>query len=112
MEFPQVQIDELKQLSPSLSVSEEGGYTYFLIDNHPLPEGCSPAFTDLLLCPMPKGGYSSILYFAEKPIGCVSRNWVGQVHILSKNWHSYSWQTAAGHTLIQMLQIHLNALRK
>ena len=110
MDFPNEQIEELKQVSPDLSIAEEGGYTYILLKNHPLPKGCVPARADLLLCPMPKNSYSSILYFSLKPTGCKERNWNGHAHVLGKNWYSYSWQTQAGHTLLQMLQIHLNAL--
>lgn len=112
MEFSKEQIEELKQVSPNLRQSEEGGYTYFFLENYPLPIGCRPDRIDLLLCPMPKNGYSSILYYAVKPTDCVVRNWNGNVHVLGRNWYSYSWQTQTGHSLIQMLQIHLNALKK
>lgn len=112
MEFPKEQIDELKQVSPNLRVAEEGGYTYFFLENHPMPNGCTPVNIDLLLCPQPKNGYSSILYFAVQPTGCPARNWNGNIHALSRNWYSFSWQTQGGHTLLQMLQIHLNALKK
>lgn len=111
MEFPKDQIDELKQVSPTLRVAEEGGYAYFFLENYPMPKGCSPANIDILLCPQPKNGYNSILYFAVKPAGCPARNWNGNVHVLSRNWYSFSWQTQSGHTLLQMLQIHLNALK-
>ena len=112
MEFSKEQIEELKQISPNLGMAEEGGYSYILLKDHPLPAGCKPERMDLLLCPMPKGGYSSILYFAQRPIGCMDRNWNGHAQVLGRAWYSYSWKMKAGYTLLQMLQIHLNALRK
>lgn len=110
MIFNQNQIEELKQVSPGLSQAEEGGRTYFLLKNYPLPHGCIPASMDLLLCPNPGNGYTSTLYFASKPSGCPQRNWLSLVHILSQNWISFSWQSSPGHTLLQMLHLHLDAL--
>ena len=111
MEFPQLQIDELKLVSPNLSLAEEGGYTYFLLENYSLPKGCVPESMDLLLCPCPKNNYSSILYFSQKPTVMPNRNWQGQVCILGRSWYSYSWRSEAGHSLLQMLQVHLKALQ-
>lgn len=111
MEFQQDQIDELKLVAPNLSIAEEGGYTYFLLQNFKLPEGCVPSHMDLLLCPTLKNGYSSILYFSQKPTGIPTRNWNGHVHVLGKSWYSYSWKSQPGHTLLQMVLLHLKALK-
>lgn len=112
MDFPSEQVDELKQISPDLAMAEEGGNKYFLFKNYPMPVGCSPSNIDLLLLPSPKNGYNSILYFSQKPSCASHRNWNGNVVVLGRAWHSFSWKTAAELTLLQMLQVHLNGLTK
>lgn len=111
MNFNQVHIEELKQVSPGLSQTEDGGRTYFLLKNYPLPEGCIPQTMDLLLCPNPGNGYNSLLYFESKPTGGAARNWNGTIHLFSKNWFSFSWQSSPGHSLLQMLHLHIDALK-
>lgn len=112
MIYDQNQIDELKQVSPELSFTEDGGRTFFLLKNFSLPEGCTPENMDLLLCPNPRNGYMSLLYFETKPAGIIpSLNWNGTMHLFSKNWYCFSWQSNPGHTLLQMLRLHLNALK-
>lgn len=110
MLFDQSQIDELKQVSPDLRCAEDGGRTYFLLKDYPLPNGCTPTSMDLLLCPNPGNGYNSLLYFSTRPTGSLPRNWNGKAHVFGRNWISFSWKSGPGHTLLHMLQLHLNAL--
>ncbi len=112
VQFPQEQIDELKQVSPILGIAEEGGKTYLLLKDYPLPVGCNPGNVDLLLLPSAKNGYNSILYFSQRPSCASHRNWNGNLNVLGRNWHSFSWKTGTGYTLFQMLQVHLNGLTK
>jgi hypothetical protein len=111
MDFPQDQIDELKQIAPSLNIAEEGGYTFILIEKLKLPDHCSPTEIDALLCPTPRDGYHSRLFFSSMVTGGPQRNWNGNIRVLGKNWHAVSWRTKEGLRLAQMLMIHLNALR-
>ena len=53
MSFPEDQAAELKLLCPDVSVVNEAGCTYLLLPGLNLPDGCSPASTDTLLCPAP-----------------------------------------------------------
>ncbi len=112
MNFPQEQIDELKSIAPDLSIAQEGGYTYLLIEKLRLPAGCQPATLDVLLCPMPREGYQSRLFFSSQVTGCPTRNWNGNVRALGRNWFAISWNVRQGLRLAEMLLIHLNALRK
>jgi hypothetical protein len=111
MESPSDQIEELKLIAPSLSSAEEGGFLYLLIENLKLPENCNPQVVDVLLCPKPRDGYNSRLYFPVKITGIPERNWNSSIRVLNKTWHSVSWKTKDGLTLAQMLMIHLKALR-
>ncbi len=111
MKFPEEQIERLKALIPSISEASEGGYDYILLEDLILPDGCIPSVTDALLCPTPREGYSSRLFFAEKIIGGPPRNWNGNLRVLGRNWYAVSWQTTAGLELVEMLMIHLKALR-
>ncbi|MBL7836736.1 MAG: hypothetical protein JNM67_04410 [Bacteroidetes bacterium] len=111
MDFQQAEIDQLKSITPSLSVAEEGGYTYFLLQNVKLPIGCIPNMTDVLFCPTPHSGYESRLYFPQIITGCPSRNWNGNAVILNKNWHSISWNNVpAGLSLKDKFLCLLKAL--
>lgn len=105
------QIAELKKISPDLSLAQEGGYSYILIPNLALPDHCIPKSVDVLLCPVPRDGYQSRLFFAQQITGGPARNWNGNIRVLSKNWHAVSWKVNAGLSLVDMLLIHLSALR-
>lgn len=111
MNFPSDQIEELKVIAPDLSLAEEGGTTFLLIKNLSLPDGCKPAVVDALLCPSPREGYESRLFFAEKITGGPSRNWNGNLRVLNRNWYAVSWRTSAGLRLAEMVLVHLKALR-
>ena len=111
MDLSQEQIDELKALVPSICIANEGGYCYLLIKDVTLPAGCSPSVTNVLLCPFPKDGYNSRLYFPNMISGCASRNWNSQnVRILGANWFAFSWKSPGGLSLKEMLLFHLNSL--
>jgi hypothetical protein len=112
MEFPENQINELKSIAPNLSIAQDGGITYIRIDSLQLPEGCSPQIVNALLCPFKKDGYESSLFYSELIKGGPSRNWNRNgVRILGENWYAVSWKVNAGLRLVEMLQIHLKALR-
>src|ERR1700749_1324993 len=103
MEFAEQNIQDLKEIAPSLSVADEGGYSYILIDKLKLPSKCKPLEIDALLCPMQKDGYQSRLYLAEKLIGCkTTLNWNANVRILGRIWYGISWQTPEGLSLKEM----------
>lgn len=112
MSFPADQVQELKSLAPGLSKCEEGGHTYFLLPGYSLPSGCRPEQTDLLLCPMPRDGYTSRLYFADQVSCRTSLHWNGTVRVLERNWHAFSWRiNQTDLRLAQMIATHLRALQ-
>ncbi len=112
MKFPETQIEELKKVAPDLSFAEEGGLPYFLIKNLPMPEGCEPSVSDVLLCAAPRDGYESRLFFPKIIAGKAGLNWNGNLRVLDRNWVAFSWRTAGRKTLVEMLMVHLNGLRK
>lgn len=113
MEFPEDQIRELKDLYGDVRHASEGGFEFFMLPKLPLPEGCSPPRVDALLCPMPRDGYPSRLFYAERPSGKSTPNWNGQVRFLERNWHAFSWRIndPGPLRLAQVVQAHLRGLR-
>jgi hypothetical protein len=118
MELPEAQLGALSELcDKKVTVHEEAGFTYVYLSKLKLPDGCDPAQCDALLCPMSREGYNSRLFF-ESPIKPVKKlntqdlNWNTKgIRILEKNWDAYSWKTPEGLTLVQMIALHLKALR-
>ncbi len=112
MEFPPDQIEELKILADGVASAEEGGFAYLLLPSLQLPPGCSPEKVDALLCPVPRDGYPSRLFFAQQITSREQRNWnVTGVRILEGNWYAFSWIVPAGLRLAQLVGAHLKGLR-
>ncbi len=114
MSFPEDQVAELKLLCPNVSEVKESGCTYLLLPGLNLPDGCSPARTDALLCPSARDAYPSRLFLAERVQSKAAAvpNWnANGVRIAERNWHAYSWKTNPNLRLAQMVPAHLRALR-
>jgi hypothetical protein len=113
IEFPIDQIAELKQIAPGLAAAEEGSFTYLLLPDLQMPAGCTPSSADALLCPTPRDGYESRLYFSCAIASRASLNWnVNNLRILDRNWYAFSWKTEqTGLRLLQMVLEHLSALK-
>ena len=113
MNFQRDEIAEMTALYGDVQTAAEGGSPYFFIVGLSLPEGCNPTKVDALLCPTPRDGYPSRLFFAEKPTSRSSPNWNGQVRLLERNWFAFSWKirTSEPLRLAQMVQAHLRGLR-
>ena len=112
---PQSEIEALRTLYPELSAAEEGGISYFLIENLKLPDGAEPQTVTGLLCPTERDGYPSRLFLSQQ----VSHKGKGQnwnpkqsVVILGRSWWSVSWMTRKGQTLVEMILDHLGAFRQ
>jgi hypothetical protein len=112
MDFPQDQIDELKRLFGEVLSCNESGFIYFFIPALSLPEGCSHEKVDVLLCPMPRDGYNSRLFFAEKIQSKKPQNWnVNGIRIIERNWYAFSWRTPENLRLATMVAMHLKGLQ-
>ena len=117
MSFPDDQIAELKLMFPGVAKCDEGNVTFFFLPNVMLPDGCAPTNADLLLCPTPRDGYSSRLFFSakvepKKVEGKQPLNWhVSNARLIEKNWFAFSWRSPAGLRLAQMVAVHLRALQ-
>jgi hypothetical protein len=110
--LPEDQLTELKQFFGEIQTAKEGGITYVFLPGARLPSGCVPQRMDLLLCPMPRDGYESRLYFASHVQSTKSNlNWNGNTRVLERNWVAYSWKIQGGLRLLQMVQAHMQALR-
>jgi hypothetical protein len=109
--FDSDQIEELRGMCAALSVGEEAGLTYILMEKLRLAEGSAPETVDALLSPQPRDGYSSRLFFAERVTfaNFPSPNWNADgVRILEKNWHAISWKINQENLrLAQMVADHL-----
>ncbi len=109
--LPTDQLEELKPFCSTLSIAEEGGLTYILLQQLKLCEGSTPDTVDALLCPEPRDGYLSRIFFSQKVRfpGLQNPNWNADgVRILEKNWHAISWKTRQENLrLAQILSDHL-----
>lgn len=111
MSFPEEQVHELLALFPDVKQAVEGGVTFFLIPGLHLPEGCTPARVDVLLCPTQRDGYASRLYFSAVVQCGTALNWNATHFILGRAWYAASWRTREGLRLAQMVSAHLDAVR-
>jgi hypothetical protein len=103
---------ELRSLCPDLKQSQEGGLRYVLLPSLNLPEGCTPAQLDCLLCVDPRDGYQGRLFFAQVVATREPRNWHMQnVRIFERNWYAFSWQIPAGLRPMEILLTLLRPLR-
>lgn len=113
MAFPPDQIDELERLFPGAVMYTDGGVELFLLPNVLLPSGCSPQQMDLLLCPSPRDGYPSRMFFAERVQAPMVQglNWNGGGYIIERNWQAFSLKIeGADLRLAQLVKAHLRAL--
>lgn len=113
MDFPDDQIAELKQLAPNAARCSEGGLIYILLPQLELPDGCTPHKADALLCPTPRDGYNSRLFFDRVVTSRQGLNWHMQnVRIAERNWSVFSWRVNRQDLrLAQIVGEHLRALR-
>lgn len=103
---------ELQSLSPEARGLSEGGIDYILLPNVQLPDGCTPARVDCLLCLGSRDGYENRLFFAQVVACRNGRNWNAQnVRIFERNWFAYSWRVPGGLRPIETLIGHLQGLR-
>lgn len=111
--LPPDQIEELRLLGKPQQ-AQEGGAIFILISQLRMPPGCVPECADVLLCPSPRDGYTSRLFFSQqvqKPAGAPP-NWNGSVRILERTWYAFSWRMPAQPLrLAQMVLEHLRGLR-
>ena len=112
MQFPDEQVQELKQYCKKLLGLQEGGKPLFLMKSAHMPPGCTPEECDVLFCPVDRGdGYPSRLYFQKKIAGPFQRNWTGTVRIAEENWEPFSWKVnVSGLSLAALYCEHISAL--
>lgn len=110
MSFPQDQLDELGVFG-TVSVVRDGGRDYPLICGCAMPAGCVPDRVDVMLCPYPRDGYETRLFFAQRVNGKKNVNWHQRPRMLDRNWEVYSLKgIPASFRLAAMLVYHLEAL--
>lgn len=113
MAYPREQIEELKGYCKKVGALLELGIEFFHLEALDLPDGCTPATCNALLCPVPKDGYPSRLFFSEQISSRFARNWNGNIRIGEKNWYAFSWKVEiVSPTLVQLLLAHLNGFAK
>jgi hypothetical protein len=109
---PEDQVEELRQIHPDLEATEEAGSTYILLKGLKLPDGCSPAQCDALLCPDGHLGYEARLLFAQQVSTKRPLNWHFSTTLLGRNWQAFSWRLGSNSLrLAQVLAILLDAMR-
>lgn len=110
--FAPSEIAALKTLYPTVSLGEEGGCSYLLIEKIKLPRGAEPNLVDGLLCPTPRDGYPSRLFISSKIVHAgKGQNWNPQhsTVLLGRSWWCVSWKVREKQTLIQLVLDHLGA---
>lgn len=112
MQFPQDQIAELDVICPGAQPFGEGGIPYIFLPQLNLPDGCSPAQVDALLCPTAHHGYKSRLFVSERISSPQARNWSTHARIVERTWHAISWNyEETDLRLAQILALQLRAFR-
>jgi hypothetical protein len=102
----------LRSLCSDAKQAQEGELRYVLLPSLKLPEGCTPAELDCLLCVDPRDGYQARLFFPQVVTTREQRNWHMQnARILERNWCAFSWQIPASLRPMEMLLTLLRALR-
>lgn len=110
---PEDQLTEVASLYPGAATAGEGGVTFVLLPNVSLPAGLTPTHADLLLCPVERDGYPCRLYFSAAIEGGPPQNWhVQGARIIERSWWAFSWKVPVGLRLAQMVEAHLQALRR
>lgn len=114
MDFAAEQIDELRRYCTGVKALSEAGTTFLYLLGLRLPVGCSPASCDALLCPGPREGYPSRLYFSAQIASRFTRNWnISNARIGEMNWFAFSWKVdLATPTLSELLVAHLSGFTK
>lgn len=112
--FPADQIEELQKYFGKVQQAQEGGTIFIFLPHVSMPPGCTPSHVDVLLCPTPRDGYTSRLFFAQKvqKPSMPQPNWNGNARILERNWQAFSWKMPTEPMrLAQMVATHLRGLR-
>lgn len=114
MSYPADQIEELKHCCEAIAATTESGVDYLWLTNLVLPSQCRPGKCDALLCPTPRDGYPSRLFFSEMVAGPFPRNWNYNGRICERNWVAFSWNVTAGEPmrLAQLVRVHLDGFRR
>jgi hypothetical protein len=111
--LPQDQLQEVAALHSGAAIAQEAEITFVLLPGVPLPEGVTPTSADLLLCPVERDGYPCRVFFGCPIQGGPSLNWhVQGARILERAWWAFSWRVPPGLRLAQMVEAHLQALRR
>lgn len=84
MQFPEEQVEELKEICSGAQPYEEGSISYFFLPKLSTPGGCSPEQVDALLCPTAHHGYTSRLFFAQRISSPQPRNWSTEARIMER----------------------------
>ncbi len=112
MQFPDEQVEEVKEICPGAQLYEEASIAYFFLPKLGTPNGCSPEQVDALLCPTAHHGYTSRLFFAQRITSPQSRNWSTEARIMERMWHAISWNIPETNLrLAQILALQLRAFR-
>ena len=112
MEFAEEEIDELREICSGAQPYGEGGISYVLLPQLSLPDGCSPAQVDALLCPTAHHGYTSRLFLSQRISSPQARNWSTEARIMERTWHAISWKyDETNLRLAQILALQLRAFR-
>jgi hypothetical protein len=112
MQFPDEQVEEVKEICPGAQPYEEASILYFFLPKLSTPDGCSPEQVDALLCPTAHHGYTSRLFFAQRITSPQSRNWNTEARIMERIWYAISWNIPeTSLRLAQILALQLRAFR-
>lgn len=96
-----------------VSIAVDGQETIYLLEYLRLPVDCSPAEVDVLLCPFPRDGYPSRLYFAQQINCSFQRNWNFYGIVAGRHWYAFSWKVEpANLTLRKILLGHLEGFTR
>lgn len=114
MAYDKEEIEALKRYCEKVYLLSEAGTTFLQLEGLRLPQGCTPAVCDALLCPVERASYPSRLYFAEQITSSFTRNWnATNERIGERNWHAFSWKVSLTNAkLHELLIAHLEGFAR
>ena len=87
----------LRALCPEARTHSEMAVKYVFLPGLRLPDGCSPATDDCLLCLGPRDGYENRPFFSQVVSSPAQRNWNSHnIRIFERNWFAFSWRVPNG----------------
>ena len=106
------EVTELQKICAQVvQATRDAGCLFLYLGTITFRVGSRTESVEALLCPMPREGYPSRLYFSRQ-VAKAGLNWNGNLFLLGKNWYAVSWMLPKEKfRLAEMVALHLRAFQ-